>query len=138
MYSLPVARQEARLMRSLETAKILQDGKIVPLQDKKDISRELSNDIASGIDYICNYDDCNTIRTLFPGQYEKALTDGKKEWEQYQYEGKEPYTEPSKYQIVNAVTEYIKVERTYGYDNEVVPKYLEFHNSKEQYPITVK
>ena len=137
VYSLPVARQEARLMSNLEEAQILQDGKIVPLASKRDISRELSNDIYSGIEYICNFDNCNTIKELFPAQYDQAMTDGKREWEQYTYEGKESYTEPSKYQIVNAVTEHIKVERTYGYDNDIVPKYLEFHNYIDLYPITI-
>jgi hypothetical protein len=117
VYSLPVARQEARLIRNLETAKILQNGVIVPLADKKDISRELSNDIASGIEYICNFDDCKYISNLFVDAYEKADMDSQKEWEQYTYEGKEPYIKPSKYQIVNAVTEYIKVARMYGYDD---------------------
>lgn len=138
VYSLPVTRQESRLMDNLETAKILQNGVIVPLRDQKDISRELSNDIYSGIEYICNFDDCKYISDLFVDAYEKADMDAQKEWEQYTYEGKKSYTEPSKYQIVAAVAEYIKVERTYGYGDEVVPKYLEFHNYKELYPITVK
>lgn len=138
VYSVPQVRQEARLMRNLETAKILQDGKIVPLQNKKDISRELSNDIASGIDYLCNFDDCQYISRLFVDAYEKADIDAENEWKQYTYEWKKPYTKPAKYQIVNAVTEYIKVERTYGYVDEiVVPKYLEFHNYKDPYPLTV-
>lgn len=138
VYSLPVARQEARLIHNLETAEILQNGAIVPLRDKKDISRELSNDIYSGIEYICNFDNCKYISNLFVDAYEKADIDAEKEWKQYTYEGKKPYTEPSRYQIVAAVAEYIKVERTYGYDNETAPKYLEFYNYKDQYPITVK
>jgi len=111
IYSLPLARQEARLMRDLETAQILQNGVIVPLQNNTDISRELSTDIYSEIDYICGFDDCDTIKELFPEQYTLSDTNAQKEWEQYTYEGKEPYTEPSKYQIVAAVTQYIKVQQ---------------------------
>lgn len=111
VYSLPLARQEARLMRDLETAQILQNGVIVPLQNNADISRELSTDIYSEIDYICGFDDCDTIKELFPDQYILSDTNARKEWEQYTYEGKEPYKEPSKYQIVAAVTQYIKVQQ---------------------------
>jgi hypothetical protein len=53
VFSYPFARQEAKLLRNLETAKILQNGKIVPLASERDISKELSTDIASEIDYLC-------------------------------------------------------------------------------------
>lgn len=136
VYSLPVARQEARLMHNLETAQILQNGVIVPLQNNADISRELSTDIYSEIDYICGFDNCDTLKELFPDQYTQADTNARKEWEQYTYEGKEPYKEPSKYQIVAAVTQYIKVQQ-YWWIEGTEPKYLQFNNYKSQYPLTV-
>jgi Domain of unknown function (DUF4153) len=119
VYSYPLTRQEVRLMTNLETAKILQSGTIIPLTSAQDISKELSNDIASGISYVCDFGDCEYIKELFPQQYQKALSDSKKEWEQSIYEGKEPYREPSKYQIVNAVTEYIKVRRWFEYGSNM-------------------
>lgn len=53
VFSYPFARQEAKLLRNLESAKILQNGKIVPLSSERDISKELSTDIASEINYLC-------------------------------------------------------------------------------------
>ena len=86
VYSYPLARQEVRLMNNLRTANILQDGKIVPLTNVRDISKELSNDIASGISYVCDFRDCKIITQLFVDQYEKADLDAEKEWAQYTYE----------------------------------------------------
>lgn len=141
VYSVPQMRQESRLMRHLETAKILQDGKIVPLQNKKDISRELSNDIASGIDYLCNFDNCQFIKDTFPEQYSALLEKSKKEWERNAstvkgYESQE-YTEPTRWTIVSDISDAIGVERTYGYNEDTIPKYLQFNNYQDQYPLTV-
>jgi len=141
VYSFPVARQEARLMYNLETAKILQEWKIVPLENKKDISRELSNDIYSGIEYICNFDNCQYIKDTFPEQYSALIEESKKEWEDnkitYKYDENQKYSEPNRWSIVSAITNAIKVERTYGYNEDAVPKYLQFNNYKDQYPLTV-
>jgi Domain of unknown function (DUF4153) len=116
VYSYPLGRQETRLMTNIETAKILQDGKIVPLTSAKDISKELSNDIASGISYVCDFRDCEIITRLFVDQYEKADLDAEKEWAQYTYEWKKPYTKPTKWQIVSAVTTGIKVQQWFEHD----------------------
>jgi hypothetical protein len=80
VFSFPLARQEARLMRNLETAKILNDGEIIPLKDKKDISKELSGDIYSGINYLCGFDDCSVIKKVFPVQLGEIEEKGKIEW----------------------------------------------------------
>ena len=74
-------RQESRLIRHLESANILQGGKIVPLKSERDISKELSTEIAGGIEYLCNFDDCKYIKDLFVDAYEKADMDAYKEWE---------------------------------------------------------
>jgi hypothetical protein len=83
VYSYPLGRQEARLMANLETAKILQGGKIVPLTSAKDISKELSNDIASGISYVCDFRDCDIIRSLFPVQIAEATRLDEEKWNRY-------------------------------------------------------
>lgn len=137
VYSLPLARQEARLMHNLTSANILQNGVIVPLSDTKDISRELSTDIYSGIDYVCDFDDCDTIKELFPEQYTQADIDARKDWELNTYEGKSPYIKPSKYQIIAAVTQYIKVQQYWGIEG-IEPRYLQFNTDyTNQYPIDI-
>ena len=70
VFSLPRVRQEARLMHNLVTAGILQGDTIVPLDEFNDISRELSGHIASEIKYLCETDECQTIKTLFAKELE--------------------------------------------------------------------
>lgn len=140
VYSVSQIRQESRLIRNLETANIMQDGKIVPLIDKKDISRELSNDIYSGIEYLCGFDDCQSIKDIFPEQYAALLAQDKKEWNERmlkQKDADEKYSEPSRWTIVQEITDVIKVERTYSYNNEAVRKYLQYNNYKESYPLAI-
>jgi Domain of unknown function (DUF4153) len=81
VFTYPQIRQEARLMRNLETAKILQNGKIIPLASERDISKELSTEIAAGIDYLCDFDDCSRVRTIFPDQTARAEEKSRKNWE---------------------------------------------------------
>lgn len=116
VYSFPMVRQEARLQSNLESAGILQNGNIVPLEKVTDISRTLSTDIASGISYLCDFRECETIIALFPAQYEQADVDAEKEWSAHTYEGKKVYTKPTKYQITAAVKEYIKVQEYWGHE----------------------
>ena len=124
-------------MHNLTSANILQNGVIVPLSDTKDISRELSTDIYSGIDYVCDFDDCDTIKELFPEQYTQADIDARKDWELNTYEGKSPYIKPSKYQIIAAVTQYIKVQQYWGIEG-IEPRYLQFNTDyTNQYPIDI-
>jgi hypothetical protein len=86
VYSYPLARQETRLIDNLTQAHILQDGTIVPLTSAKDISKELSNDIASGISYVCDFRDCDIIRNLFPVQIAEATRLDEENWKRYNTE----------------------------------------------------
>ena len=86
VFSLPFARQEARLIRNLEAAKILQESKIVPLSKASDISKELSNEIASGISYLCDFDNCERIKSLFPEQVELAKKKAYENWKTWNNE----------------------------------------------------
>jgi hypothetical protein len=65
VYSLPLTRQYDRLIMNLTNAHILQNGVITPLNTAKDISKELSNEIHSGIVYVCDFGDCKLIKELF-------------------------------------------------------------------------
>lgn len=70
VFSLPAARQEARLVRNLEAAGMMSNGKIstpaVPL------SRELSIEIYEGADYLVDYEGTIALKEIFPEQYAKA------------------------------------------------------------------
>jgi hypothetical protein len=81
VYTLPEARQLNRLETNLEKAKILENSKIIPLKKYSDISGDLSKNIYSGIDYLCDFNSCENIKELFPKIYAEILKEDKIEWE---------------------------------------------------------
>jgi len=143
VYNLPESRQYNLLESNLLEAWILKDWKITPLNDYKDISPDLSQNIYSEIDYLCDFSDCNNIKSLFSEQYEELIIEDQEKWEKYKKEDIERYKEsiekykdinedifeskeknlikrelevydwPSKWEIVRSITEKIKVERNY-------------------------
>lgn len=117
VYSLPEARQFKRLQVNLEKANILQNWKIIPLKEYSDITPELSKEIYNWIDYLCDYNDCKTIITLFNNIYfqEIKLNNG---------------ITPSKWEIVPKITEQIKV-KSYFDDNYNSPNIYLYIDSKE-------
>ena len=137
VYSFPLARQEARLLRNLETARILQNGNIVPLASAKDISRELSNDIASGIAYVCDFRHCDIIRELFPVQIAEATRIDEENWKKYNTETWATYEWLQKYSIASSVSAAIKVQLSYSYEG-IEPKYLQFNTNRAWvYPLDI-
>lgn len=137
VYELPLARQEARLMRDLTTAGIYRDGEIVPLASYESIDSQLSNDIYEGIGYICSYAHCYAIRSLFASQlislyaekqarwdssevkYQKCVTESSEKWGCYREEYDD---EPSTWEIQSAIAEAIKV-RSSPYDTSIPQVY---------------
>lgn len=112
VYSLPKERQLERLKNNLIEANILQWNTIVPLKDYNQIEQDLSKNIYSGIDYVCDFNDCREIKELFPDIYAKTLKN-------YQENNEFKYTsndQPSKWQIIEDISETIKV-RSYYWNN---------------------
>jgi len=143
VYNLPENRQLKRLTQNLIEANILQGQEIVPLNDSKDISQELSGEIYDGIKYICNINDCSSIKEIFKEQYSKYEVQHKIDFEEDQelypeIYGTRNYSTPSKWQVVEHITDYIKVVPTYNYTN--TPKYLSYsisHN-KSIFPLEIQ
>lgn len=81
VYSYPETRQLHRLENNLTKANILQNGTIIPLQNYEDLDINLSKEIYGGISYLCNYDDCESIKTLFVDIYNDLYTTKKAEFE---------------------------------------------------------
>lgn len=70
VFSLPAARQEARLVHNLEIAGMLKDGKVsAPLTP---LTKELSVEIYEGADYLVDYEGTEALKDIFPEQYAKA------------------------------------------------------------------
>jgi hypothetical protein len=144
VFSYPQDRQEARLMRNLEQAKILQDGKIVPLTSERDISKELSTEIAGGIEYLCSFDDCARIKDIFPEQATRAEVKAREEWEKWNKNNTgSTYEGASYWEIQSAITSELRVQR-YTFDDEkrtfTESEYLSYNidYSKGQYPLNVR
>lgn len=103
----------------------MQDGKIT-VSSGGNIAPTLQNDIYSGIEYVCGFDECSKLKILFPNEYQKAYDDGKKNWDSYTYEGKGKYTGPSRWDIVNAITTSLGISYRYGEETSYKVKYIQF------------
>lgn len=140
VYNLPEKRQYNILISNLEKAGIykdishaklptIKDWEIVPLKSYSDIDKDLSKQIASGIDYICDFDSCNKIITLFPDQYKKLEEKNRKDFENRKkddlkvYSDNEAmikniesriYNKPSNWEITDYITSEIKVQTYYS------------------------
>lgn len=64
----PYALQYKRLTNNLIKAKILQNGKIVPLSEFNAIEKDLSSEISAEIRYLCEYNGCKDVKNLFSEQ----------------------------------------------------------------------
>lgn len=144
VYKLPETRQLKRLETNLETAWILKNWEITPLNDYNDISKDLSKNIYSWIDYLCDFENCKEIKKLFYMEYRYLLEEDKKQWEEdiqkdlkkykneiniykdsneelfneaqegLEYTLNRKYSEPTKWEIVKHITEKIKVKRYFS------------------------
>jgi len=139
VYNLPQQRQLVRLESNLIKSHILQNGKIVPLKDYTDIDKDLSMSIYDGIDYLCDFDNCNMIKNLFHDEYVKADQEAAKQFElskkenlkfytdkkSIEREKKRKYEQMSKWEIVSKITESIKVKRYFD-KNDYVAQTINF------------
>ena len=128
VYHLPLSRQTARLEKNLIEAWILEEeGKISPLKNYEDISPELSNEIYSGINYICDFDDCKRVKKIF-SKISQEITDqdfknftnhtGNYSWRDRVEDDKEIYDEMSRWEFIRELTKALKVQYTYDYTSK--------------------
>lgn len=143
VFSYPFARQDARLIRNLEMANILQQGKIVPLRSERDITKELSTDIASGIEYLCQFDNCARVKEIFPEQTVLIEERSKIDWERWNKNNTGAvYPWVSSWELQSGIAQELKVTK-YIYDDEkqVFPEqeYLSYNVNAigGQFPLSV-
>lgn len=143
VHELPISRQTKLLTENLIEANILQDGKIVPLNNYNDIDKELSKNIASGIEYICDFNDCDTLSEIFPEQYSEIYNKWKEEFDKLKSEGTSYYKDkeyegPSEWQVTDKIKEKIKVRRYSSNSESEDPTIYIRSNYKESfYPLDV-
>lgn len=102
IYQLPLSRQYDRLLENLEKSEILRDGKVSVASDTLDIA--LENDIYSGIEYVCRFEDCEKIKTLFADIVDEAQTQDEKNWNDNSYNTGEAYPGIRYWAVVSEVT----------------------------------
>ena len=149
VYNLPESRQLTRLVANLTEANILQGGKITPLSSEDDISQELSKEIYWGIDYLCDFNDCEKIKNLFPKIYEIFLTEHKARFERdkendiginiiYSLDPQSfEYYEPNKWEIVSAITQKLKVKNYFEITQDQEFIYISLDYTKNFFPLDV-
>lgn len=141
VFSYPLSRQYTKLVLNLEKANILKDGTITPLSSPKDISKELSNDIYSGIEYICDFSECHAIRDLFKNEIAEASIKSEADWKKWNTMTGSVYPGINKWEIISAVTDKIKVQMAYSYDNNLNQRYIQYNTSyqyENPYPLTIE
>lgn len=167
VHNLPESRQLDRLENNLIEANILKKWVIIPLNSYNDIEQELSKNIYSGIDYLCDFDNCNTIKEFFPIIYKEIENKDKLEWEKNKKEDitrykkaiieyaesdkervknneeilkkklAEKYDWVNRWKIVTEITNKIKVEQYYN-NNERRTIYINSNKSYWIFPIDVE
>lgn len=135
VFSVSYNCQYTRLVTNLTEANILQDGKIVPLAKIDDISHELSNEIAAGIEYLCDFDNCTGIKELFPEQTTKIREKSEKDWKSWNTATGSVYPGVGSWEISSGIKEELKVQRYYGkaYGTEEEP-YFYYNVMSKTYP----
>jgi len=102
VYQLPLTRQYARLVNNLETAGMLKNGTISIAPESLEIN--LENDIYSGIEYVCRFESCKRIKTLFADILLGIEKTDKENWEENTYNEGIPYPGMKYWTIVSEVT----------------------------------
>ncbi len=142
VHELPEYRQIKVLKQNLTQANILQDGKIIPLESYTDIDKNLSKNIHSGIDYLCDFDNCESIKTIFADIYAEELKIAETEYKnnKYSYITDEDgirelpkFEWMSRWEITRKITEAIKVKTYHSYDENLEESLYLYKNYKDSF-----
>ncbi len=136
VYFLPETRQYNLLIKDLKEANILQDWKIVPLSSYEDIDKVLSKNIYSKIYYLCSYSNCELIKNLF-SEIVSELEEENKENYKWDNWDNDKYYRLNRWNIVEAVTNKIKVQNYFIEKNSNPLVYLYINNNETVFPLDV-
>lgn len=156
VYNLPESRQLLRLENNLISANILQNGIIIPLEDHDNISQELSKEIYGGIDYLCDFNNCDSIKERFPKIYADFKKEHKEDFEKQKSENLQSYKADSNYnwyiekfedikyekprswEIVEEITEKIKVKNYFQAKINQEHIFISLDYNKSFFPIDIE
>lgn len=151
VYNYPQKRQIARLEANLLKARILIDEKITPLSKYNDINPGLSSEIYGGIEYLCNFHGCEALDGFFADRIMEIKNESFKQFEKNQKEkierlmeqgagaeeikkaSNDEYEGVGNWEIINGLSEYIKVRKWRNENSEEEPRYLMFENNTNNY-----
>ncbi len=147
IYVVPERRQMKRLEKNLQKANILQNSKIVPLNNYKDIDAKISGEIYGNIKYLCKFHGCKALNKLFSDEIIKIKEEDKKEFERrkkerleklkkrnvekniIEKEEKNKYKGINSWKLINALSDYIKAKQWYySTKRDEESKFLNFEN----------
>lgn len=137
VYQLPLERQYTLLIKNLKIADILNEDKISKASNSLDPI--LENTIYSGIQYICQFEDCIRVKTLFASVLVEAQKRDENDWNNNPYNVWKPYTGLKSWNIVTTVSEalWITWRDTSGMNN--TRKYLNYTTKdNDMYMIPLK
>jgi len=158
VYTVPKWRQQNNLETNLRKANILQnDGSIIVLEKYQDISGELSGEIYSGINYLCDFHGCDTLDKYFKVEIDEIKKEHKKEFEENKKKELERAEKKntqdkkyiksikerecpkiSKWTLISQLTEKVKVEEYYWDDeNDEKSEYFSFRNNNHYSNVSV-
>jgi hypothetical protein len=100
------------LENNLIEAWILKDWTITPLENFENIEKQLSTNIYSGIEYLCDFNNCNTIKNLFPLIYKNIEEKDKIEWTKNREDNINRYKK--------AIIEYAEIDKERVKSNEKI------------------
>jgi hypothetical protein len=142
VFSYPLARQEERLIGHLTEAGMLAGDTLRPADST--ISPWLSWEIASGIDYLCDIDECRLFETRFAPTWKMLRTEIDEENKKNTITNSDVSSRYNSWALRAKLKDYLKVKNlyTYNYDEKtgqyVDPEYLSYyHDGKvSMYPLS--
>lgn len=132
VYKLPESRQLIVLKNNLIKSWILKNGEIYPLKNYEDISQDLSKSIYSEIEYLCKFNNCESIKKILPKQYEIVEKKHNEDLARNKIE-KSRYNDISSWEIISGITEQIKVKWYYEKIDDLKTEILNFSIDPEKW-----
>jgi hypothetical protein len=147
VYVVPEWRQLVRLEKHLKQANILQGTEIQPLENYSDIDKELSKEIYGGIEYLSNFHGYETLKKIFANEIKEIEQEDQEEFEKNRKERlerlndekaseeiikdieEEVYNGINNWELVNKLSEFIKVRKWSDTSQDTKPRYLRFENA---------
>lgn len=144
VFSYPESRQYNALLEDLRNTNILQEKTIVPLTTGKEISADMAEQVYDRIRYLCEFNNCKKIKTLFDAQIQEYFDSYKIDYMSgiwvscKELWGCEYNRETiSKWEVVQAISEILKISYNFRQLSDQRP-YFEYSPTPSFFPINIE